>query len=321
MGHRNLSAHTRHKIGRVIAISAALLVFASATSAGAVSRNCTKAERTEADKWLWLSPSDKTLSINTHLPWGVPAETIATTNERLLVQRDYVNSYDADLLVPIWSAERVVASRIGKVKDRINCFRLDPRLSNADASLPSDYKEPIYDQGHLSPDADQDSSVTAAVNTYVMSNMAPETCQFNRGIWQILEGITRLWAREHGTVYVLSGSVFDRDGDGTRDADAIAMRMKSNSGKRRVAVPSAMYKIVAYEQADGSIATLSLLLPHDEANPNGPEALAYLQAHVTTTAAIERLTGLDLFPNAAALTESATFWTFVGKQPTSLCAS
>jgi endonuclease G len=149
--------------------------------------------------------------------------------------------------------------------------------------------------------------------------MAPQNCQFNRGIWQILEGITRLWAQGHGTVYVLSGSVFDRDGDNLRDEDSAAQRMRSTNGNRRVAVPSHFYKIIAAPRGSGRVETLSILMPHDEANPDGPAALRYLQDHVTTIGAIERATGTDLFQTRAIITESARLWPFQGRQPRSLC--
>lgn len=281
-------------------------------------RTCTAAEAADGDRWLWLSPADKALSVATHLPWGVPTAGHAP-NERLLVQRDYVNLYSGGLRVPLWSAERLAHAEIDKVAGRVNCFRKDPRLPPDEASLPADFREPIYDQGHMTPDADQDKSVRAAVNTYIMSNMAPQNCQFNRGIWQILEGITRLWAREHKVVYVLSGAVFDRDGDGRRDADADAPRMLSSNGRARVAVPSGFYKVIAIDQPDGSVATLSILLPHTTANPEGTAALAYLRDHIVTIADLDRLTGYKLFPAASTLQQSTAIWTFQGRQPGSLC--
>lgn len=299
----------------------ASLLFVLAAAAGwspAAAFACSAADRAVADRALRLSTTDQAASIAAHLPWGAPAPNAPTSNESRLVQRDYVIGYDADLRVPLWTAERVVASQLGAVA-RADCFRADPRLSAAAASTPADYREPIYDQGHMAPFANQSSSAIAGHNSFIMSNMAPQTCQFNRGIWQILEGITRLWAAEHGIVYVLSGSVFDRDGNGVRDSDASAHHMRSNNGAERVAIPSAFYKIITIRRADGSLSTLSILMPHDTANPNGPAALAYLQAHVTTVAAIEGVTGLDLFPSASNLGESASLWAFVGRQPRSLC--
>jgi len=309
----------RRRVSITVTFAALLLAAGLSTPATAKSRNCTAAERADGDKWLWLSPSDKDYSIRRQLPWGAPVANQPSPNEILLVQRDYVNSYNTDLRVPIWSAERLDAKRLGKVKDRINCFRADPRLTTAQASTPSDYDEPIYDQGHLSPDADQDSSKRAAVNTYIMSNMAPETCQFNRGIWQILEGITRGWSRSKKTLYVMIGSVFDRDGDGARDPDEAAPRMVSRNGQQRVAIPSAFYRISALKRADGSLEVLSILLPHDTANPDGDEALSYLRDHITTIAKIEALTGLKLFPTAAHIEEASTLWPLAEKAPHSLC--
>src|SRR4051812_6286483 len=300
------------------ALLCALSALAGASPAAAA--NCTAAQRVTADHALQLSAADQRSSVTTHLPWGMPTPTAPTTHERILVQRDYVIDYDADVRMPIWTAERVESARLGRV-DRLESFRPDPRLSAADTATLADYRGSNYDRGHMAAFADQSTSEIAGNNSFILSNMAPQSCQFNRGIWQILEGIVRLWAAEHGTVYVVSGSVFDRNGDGVRDDDNAAMRMPSGNGGRRVGVPSAFFKIITYRRADGSLATLSIMMPHDTANPDGPAALAYLQAHVTTLAAIEHVTGLDLFPAAGAtgLGESATLWPFTGRQPRSLC--
>ncbi|MEA3017248.1 MAG: endonuclease mitochondrial [Sphingomonadales bacterium] len=299
--------------------AAALLLGLSALGwSPAAAANCTAAERAVADAQLTLSTADQAASIATHLPWGVPTAGSPTTNERLLVQRDYVIRYDSDLRVPLWTAERVDSARLGAVQ-REDCFRRDPRLPAADASAPSDYDEPIYDQGHMAPFANQSTSAVAGHNSFIMSNMAPQTCQFNRGIWQILEGITRLWAAENGTVFVFSGSVFDRDANSRRDPDSAAQRMAARNGTSRVAIPSHFYKVIALRRASGPVETLSIMMPHDTANPDGPAALRYLQAHVTTIAAIERVAGIDLFPGTAGIREATTVWPFRGTQPRSLC--
>ncbi|HEX9931447.1 MAG TPA: DNA/RNA non-specific endonuclease [Allosphingosinicella sp.] len=299
----------------------AALLFALWTlivSAPAAAANCTPAERAAADRQLWLSRADQAASVAQHLPWGVPRETGAVDNERLLVLRDFVIRHDGDLRVPLWTAERVDHSRLGNV-GREDCFRADPRLPAVEAATPRDYDEPIYDQGHMAPFANQSTSQIAGHNSFIMSNMAPQTCQLNRGIWQILEGITRLWAAEHGTVYVLSGSVFDRDGNGARDPDEAAERMVSRNGGRRVAVPSHFYKVIAVRRPDNSVSTLSIMLPHDAANPDGAAALRYLTEHLSTIEEIEQVAGIDLFPAGAEIEESRTLWPFQGRQPRSLC--
>ena len=291
----------------------------------AVAANCSASERHEADRWLWLNQRDKAESLAQNLPWGVPAPS-DPASQRELVQRDYVIGYDTDLKVPLWTAERVTGSELGKV-GRSDCFRKDVRLKSADASTPSDYSEPIFDQGHVTPSADMTMSKLAVHNSFIMSNMTPQYCQFNRGVWQILEEIVRRWAVQFGTIYVISGSIFDRDGNGVRDPDDSALRMTSKNGKSRVAIPSSFYKIVAVEDDDGTLETLSILLANDQTDLDRTEAVAYLGQHVTTLSHIEQLSGLDLFPNAPArMIEHPTLWPFSGDPPRSLargaqCAS
>lgn len=162
------------------------------------------------------------------------------------------------------------------------------------------------------------------INSFVMSNMTPQYCQFNRGVWQILESIVRLWAREKKTVYVVTGSVFDRDGDGKRDADSSAKRMTSNSGKTRVAVPSHFNKILVHQRADGTVDLLAILLPHNQTEVDGDEALKYLEDRIQSVSEIEEVAELKFFPNvpstsaAAKATRASSLWPIVGTPSKSL---
>ncbi|HEY0312809.1 MAG TPA: DNA/RNA non-specific endonuclease [Allosphingosinicella sp.] len=291
----------------------------AALAVHAKEKPCSKAEAKAADKVLLAldhDPAALSAAAARHLPWGAPD---AGPNERRLVQPDYVVDYDSALKVPIWTSEQIVASNLNDKIKRQDCFRADPRLDADASSNPADYKEPIYDQGHMTPFADQRYSKVAGMNSFVMTNMAPQNCQLNRGIWQILEQISRRWAAAHEPLYIFNGSVFDRDGDGTRDPDAAAMRMQSANHQARVAVPSAFYKIAAYVRPDGGVETVTVLLPHDTANPAGSAALDYLNAHVTGLATVQKLTGLRIFPQATNLHESKTLWAFEGYKPQSLC--
>jgi endonuclease G, mitochondrial len=308
---------TLHRMFGHAFLFVAITTASALTATPAAADNCSAAERHEADKWLWLNKRDKKASVAQNLPWGVPVPR-GTSDQRQLVQRDYVIGYDADLKVPLWTAERVTGSELGKV-GRSDCFRKDVRLKSADASTPSDYSERIFDQGHVTPSADMTMSKLAVHNSFVMSNMTPQFCQFNRGVWQILEEIVRRWAVQFDTIYVTSGSIFDRDGNGVRDPDDSALRMTSKNGKRRVAIPSAFYKIVAVKGPDGRVETLSILLPNDQTDLDRADAVAYLAQHITTLSRVEQLSGLDLFPAApAGLVEHTAMWPFSGDPPRSL---
>jgi len=304
----------------------------SGYSTDAQSRNCTAKEKAAADKQIKLNKKDQQLSIKKHLPWGTPTATIPVDNEDFLVHRDYVIDYDRDLLVPIWTAHRLDAKGLGKI-DRVDCFRRDPRINAPHASLPSDYSEPIFDQGHLSPNGDMSRALNSVINSFVMSNMAPQYCQFNRGVWQILESLVRLWVKDkdRGTIYVITGSVFDRDNDGKRDPDSSAKRMKSKNGKSRVAVPSHFYKILVHQKDDGAIETIAFLLPHDQTDLDGDPAFQYLEKHIRSIEDIQTVAGLQFFPKVAqerpeaeastVKARASSLWPFTGKRPSSLANS
>lgn len=281
---------------------AGLLCAALWTGAGAQEASCrceaTKAEVADADAWLWLSPKDKAHSQETHLPWGLPDGSRAG-DERLLVQRDYVLSYDAALRTPIWAAYRLQREDLAASLERKSCFRLDPRLKLSEGSMCDGYGEPNYEQGQIVPSGDMSRNLRARLNTFMMSNTAPQHCAFARGTWRILESLVRDWARRTGGLYVISGSVFDRDGNGRRDPSEAAVRMGSSDGEAQVAVPSHYFKIIAEETAPGAVVAISFLLP------NTPEKIAsgqaaqreYLSKHMVSILTIEALVGLRFFPD------------------------
>jgi len=273
-------------------------------------RNCTPVEMRAGDAAivaLSANPTAVAAALAAHLPWGAPVSTVPTTNEMQLVQADYVINYDADLRVPIWTAERVVAARFDPSVARTDCFRHDPRLNRTTSSVLQDYRGSGHDRGHLAPFANQRYSVIAGNNSFILTNMAPQLNAFNSGIWGRLEDKARDWAARHPNLYVLSGSVFDRDGDGRRDPDSAARRITPNGG-RRVGIPTHFFKIVAYQGPGGQVESIAFLLPHNATRPRGPAIAAYLTAHITDIATIERLTGLDLFPGAARINESRALW-------------
>ena len=280
----------------ITAAALRLLVVVFASQFGlaeqAVARNCTATEKSSADAQLWLNKRDTAAALARHLPWGVPQPAA----DRILVQRDYVIGYSDSLLVPLWTAHRLDSTGLDDVA-RADCFRRDPRIPAPTASLPSDYNEPIYDQGHLTPNGDMSHKLTPVLNSFVLSNMAPQHCQFNRGVWQIFESLVRIWAEEQGVLYVITGSVFDRDGNGVRDDDSVALRMTSRNGKTRVAVPSHFYKVLVHQMDDGRVEILAIMMPNDKTNLDGADAIRYMEGHLVSVADIEKLAGISLFPD------------------------
>lgn len=268
------------------------------------SRSCgcevPQSRQTQYDKQLWLSSKDKELALRTHLPWGVPANPPTATNERLLIQKDYIINYDDDLVAPTWTAHRLTRTDLVK-RGRLECFRNDQRLSDKVAAFCPDYDEPIFDRGHMVPNGDMTRTERAMINTYMFSNMTPQHCAFNRGVWQILEELVRHWAEAKETLYVVTGAVYDHDGDMARDSDTDVPRMRSKNKKERVAIPSHLYKILLHQRPDGTVDTLSIMIPNVEKKIPRDDTKQYIEDRITTIDAIEQATGINFFPDITKL--------------------
>lgn len=244
-----------------------------------------------------------------HIPFGLPRSDSDAGGERLLAQEHYVVWYDDDLRAPLWTAHFLPKSEADDSRTREDSFRSDPRLGESERSECADYKEPIFDQGHMVPRADMNRSEIAMDNTYFMSNMTPQHCAFNRGAWLVLEEAVRDWAKQEEKIWVITGAVYDRVSPPGRDGDDEAWRMEGKKG-RRVAIPSAQYKIVV-RLAQGGFETLSIMLPNNDMKVPKMYMGDYIGGHVTTLDAIARRSGFRFLQSAAA-TESPALWPLSG---------
>jgi DNA/RNA endonuclease G (NUC1) len=86
-------------------------------------------------------------------------------------------------------AYRLDGNGLNRVAGRVECFRQDERLPLAARSRPKDYDEPSFDQGHVAPGEDMSRNIRHNVNSFIISNMAPQYGKFNRVIWRRFEGM------------------------------------------------------------------------------------------------------------------------------------
>jgi endonuclease G len=192
---------------------------------------------------------------------------------RVLANRAYVVGYSDALGNPLWAAYRVNdLAAIPTPPKRPEKFEMDRRTVARIA--PDDYTRSGYDRGHLAPNyaIATRHGEDAQRETFLMSNIVPQTHALNAGLWRELEmKIATSYPARYGEVWVLTGPIFGPEPPRLRGG---------------VAVPEAFFLIVVDEN-EGRLRTLSFVVPQDA--PTAADPARYL----ASIAEIQRRTGLD----------------------------
>ena len=211
-----------------------------------------------------------------------------TKEIKVLYNTAFITGYSESLKQPLWTCYRL-GNYKGEFTDqkweRPPKFFIDRRTSsliNHDA-----YTGSGYDRGHMAPNAAILSNYgqMAQLETYLMSNISPQSPKLNRGLWQELESHIRDTISQIDTknqevknVYIITGPVFEKGLDN--------FKMLKNSD---IPIPSHFYKIVLFNYGyNGTKRATSFLFPQE---PRSNELSDYL----TTIDKIEELTDLNFF--------------------------
>lgn len=199
----------------------------------------------------------------------------STTGE-VILNPYYALSYAEDYEQAEWVAYELTGERLRMPwVERTDNFMPDTKITRASAS-PEDYRHSGYDRGHLVPAADMAFSEEAMASTFLMSNISPQSRNFNKGIWRELEELTRDWAKKNDALYVVTGPVLTEE-------------PKAYIGENEVAVPTAYFKVLL-DYNEPQIKGIGFILPNE---------VSYepLFKYAVTIDEVERQTGLDFFPN------------------------
>ena len=142
----------------------------------------------------------------------------------------YDVKYDAGINSPLEVRWVITpAMLIPRVKRTNIGFRSDTRLPRPRV-LDSDFTRSGYQRGHLCPAADRVYSLEAMRETFLLSNICPQSPKLNMGVWKSTEVISRGIATTFGRCSVVAGPIF------------FDLNHKF-IGKNRVAVPDAFLKV------------------------------------------------------------------------------
>ncbi len=197
----------------------------------------------------------------------------STTNQ-IVKHTYYTLSYSEKHEQAEWVAYALKPSYLKRIDRKRPYFIYDKKVKTKSANY-KNYKKSGYDKGHLLPAGDMRFSLDAYNDTFYTSNISPQNHEFNAGIWNTLEQKTRYWTKKYGTLYVITGGV-----------------LKGNLktiGQEKVSVPNQFYKILL-DYTEPEIKAIAFLMPHQ----NEKKAL---YKYVVSIDEIEKLTGIDFFPN------------------------
>jgi endonuclease G, mitochondrial len=198
----------------------------------------------------------------------------SSTTHSIIKHHYFTLSYNEKYEQAEWVAYELKKNQLSQTNFKRPYFIDDPEVSTGSASY-RNYKNSGYDKGHLCPAADRKFSKEAFEETFYTSNISPQNKDFNAGVWGRLEQKTRYWADKYDGLYIVTGGV-----------------LKSNLqtiGKESVAVPKYFYKILL-DNSRGEYKVIAFLLPHEDSEKP-------LNSFVVSVDSIEKMTGIDFFPN------------------------
>jgi len=148
-------------------------------------------------------------------------------------------------------------------------FQYDRGLSKKCRSYSRDYSKSGYDRGHMAPNAAFDYDKMIQKETFLMSNIAPQTPNVNRRLWVKIERSARLQARKYKKVSVVTGNCGSL-----------------GKIKRKVVIPKYFYKIIytPYRKK-----TIAYLVPNKKKLPSKK-----ITDYLTTVEEIEHVCDIDI---------------------------
>ena len=259
----------------MLCLAAAVFAFSGCEALHEPFREPPKQEQTAP------APREPVRSI--HLPFGNPSN--ATTdpgNEDnfIIISEGAVISYNNARGTPNWVAWRTTREDLGDSIPRPR-FRPDPRLPRWYKRVGQfDYSGSGYDRGHMVPSADRFADRRLNEQTFMMTNIVPQSPSLNQYPWNDLEQYVRAQVRRGFDAYQIAG-VYGEAG-----------RIKG-----KIAVPTNCWKVVVLLRRGtdpASIDERARVIAVDMPNENGLEHEEW-ERYRTTVKAIEQRTGLDIF--------------------------
>lgn len=203
----------------------------------------------------------------------IPAP-LTDRKEQILRRTAYTASYNSDTRLPNWVAWQLTAEHTSGPHKRGGIDFAEDEDVPEPRATDWDYYRSGYDRGHLCPSADNKWSEAAQRESFLFTNICPQNHSLNAGDWNEMEQQCRRWAKELGSIYIVSGPILYKSKHKT-------------IGKNKVVVPEAFFKVVLC--TEGEPKAIGFIYKNQPGNrPKGD--------YVNSVDEVERITGIDFFP-------------------------
>ena len=208
-------------------------------------------------------------------PMEQPAK-MKNVQEIILKRKGYITSYNPQTKIPNWVAWHLTAAHSnGIIQRHTNEFHEDMDVA-APRATDDDYFNSGFDRGHMCPAGDNKWDVKAMNETFLFTNVCPQVHGFNSGAWNDLEMACRSWARKYGELYIVCGPLLSNGQHRT-------------IGRNKVVVPERFFKVILCMR--GTPKAIAFLYDNNNRNSRS------MFKNATNVDEVERLTGIDFFPN------------------------
>lgn len=212
---------------------------------------------------------------------GNPSNAVAeinTPDNYLVIHSGFILSYNKQRGGANWVTYHLAKSDIGNA-ERTNAFAPDTSLPRDWWIKPTDMSLKGYDRGHLCPSEERTDSEASNRETFLMSNMIPQTIRLNRGSWKSLETyIQKTVSKMNVEAYIYAGCY----GDKGRIKDKITI--PTNCYKIAVILPEGVNDL---KRITKDTIVIAVDMPNETTNKTG------WKNYITTVDDIEEKTGYD----------------------------
>lgn len=128
----------------------------------------------------------------------------------LLCKKRFIVGYSTARHNPLWVAESLSAAQVAANQiPRNDNFRIDSNIPALSQAALSEFNNTGYDRGHMVPYEDVNDSAIAADESFILTNIVPQTASMNRVIWRVLEDrVRKLTVGTTQPIFIITGPIF-----------------------------------------------------------------------------------------------------------------